>query len=57
MTEMLKTFTRRLFCRHAYQKIDFRQVTGQQYRWSERQYRCDTCGKTRWVDGRLDPHK
>lgn len=53
----MKKWLGQLFCRHAYQKIDFRQVTGQQSRWSERQYRCDTCGKTRWVDGRLDPYE
>lgn len=43
-----------LFHAHEYKKIGFRQVSNDYMRWSEREYKCQVCGKTKWVDGRYD---
>lgn len=51
---MKDTFSR-LFHKHRYMKIAFREKSTANYRYSERLYRCTVCGKERWVDGRYDP--
>lgn len=43
-----------LFHDHKYEKVGFKVVEGRYSRWSVRQYECQICKKTVWVDGRFD---
>lgn len=43
-----------LFCYHDYKKIGFRQEEQNNIRFSVRLYKCQKCGKEKWVDGRKD---
>lgn len=51
-----KGFFKRLFCKHAYVQIRFREEIDhfRNTRYSVRNYRCPKCGKEIWVDGRHD---
>lgn len=40
--------------KHQFEKIGFKQIYGEYTRYSIRQYRCEICGKEKWVDGRFD---
>lgn len=44
----------KLFCRHQYQQIGFREAYSDGIRYSVRKYKCEKCGKECWVDGRYD---
>lgn len=50
---MLKFF-KQLFCKHNYKKVGFRQEVERGIRYSVRNYKCNKCGKSIWVDGRDD---
>ena len=45
---------KKLFCKHDYKKIDFKQEERNNIRFSMRLYKCEKCGKEIWVDGRND---
>lgn len=45
---------KRMFCKHDYEKIAFRQEIKGGERYSVRRYICTKCGKEIWVDGRFD---
>ena len=45
---------KKLFCKHDYKKIDFREEEQDNIRFSMRLYRCKKCGKEIWIDGRKD---
>lgn len=49
-------FFRQVFCKHDYEKIGFRQEIDELHniRYALRNYRCNKCGKSIWVDGRYD---
>lgn len=53
---VLKSFFKKLFCRHQYVKIGFSQEIDRGERYSLRRYRCQKCGKEIRVDGRRDPY-
>lgn len=57
MKTYLTTLIQQLFHQHTYVKIGFREASNQTHRWSVRRYRCDHCGKEKWVDGRFDPYE
>ena len=42
------------FHNHLYRKVGFKQVSNSYERYSIRLYRCEICGKEKWVDGRFD---
>lgn len=43
-----------LFCKHDYYKVTWRERSNNVYRYSERLYRCEKCGKEKWVHGDFD---
>lgn len=43
---------KRLFCKHNYKYVGYRQQENYHVRYSERFYRCTKCGKYKIVDGR-----
>lgn len=43
-----------LFCRHSFVQVDWFEASDGTVRFSMRQYRCEHCGKKRWIDGRYD---
>lgn len=45
---------KKIFCRHNYEKICFREEERNNLRFSMRLYKCKKCGKEIWVDGRKD---
>lgn len=45
-------FIKRLFCKHEYEKIGFREEYDGKIRYSIRNYRCKKCGKNTWIDAR-----
>ena len=51
-------FFRRLFCKHNYEKIAWREEEDKlrNEMYAERLYKCNKCGKEKWVDGRFDPY-
>jgi hypothetical protein len=44
----------KLFHKHDYVKVGFRQEEDGDVRYSVRKYQCHTCEKIKWVDGRFD---
>ncbi len=50
-------FLKRLFCKHKYKKIEFKEEYDNGMRYSMRLYRCEKCGKEIWVDGRNDKYE
>lgn len=50
----MERFIRWLLHKHQYEKVGFKQVENQFERFSLRKYQCQTCGKSKWVDGRFD---
>lgn len=50
----MKSFLMKLFCKHDWVKIGFREVENTETRYSMRHYECEKCGKRKWVDGRMD---
>ena len=52
----MKNFFRRLFCKHDYKKIAWREEYDKyrNERYAARLYRCSKCGKQIWIDGRYD---
>lgn len=47
----------KLFCRHTYRKVGWKEEEENNVRYSLRLYRCIECGKYIWVDGRRDPYE
>lgn len=47
---------KRLFCRHDFEQIAWRESIDGGVRYSERLYKCTKCGKEAWIDGRNDPY-
>lgn len=47
-------FWKKLFHRHDWRKIGFREESNDYLRWSVRHYECQACGKRKCVDGRFD---
>ena len=45
---------KKLFCKHKYEKIGFREKEENNIMFSVRLYKCACCGKEIWVDGRFD---
>lgn len=43
-----------LFCKHDYYKKTWRMKENNFYRYSERLYCCEKCGKEKWVHGEYD---
>lgn len=41
---------------HHFVKIGFRMAEDDYERYSIRKYKCTSCGKETWVDGRRDPY-
>ena len=54
----MKHFFKKLFCKHNYQKIAWREEYDEyrNVRYAERLYQCNKCGTQIWVDGRCDPY-
>jgi hypothetical protein len=51
---MLIRWLKSLSHKHTYVKIGFQAVEDRHERYSMRQYQCQSCSKTKWVDGRTD---
>lgn len=47
---------KRLFCRHDFEQVGWREAVEDGVRYSERLYECRKCGKKAWIDGRKDPY-
>lgn len=45
---------KRLFCRHRFEQVGWREAIENGDRFSERLYECPKCGKKAWIDGRHD---
>lgn len=54
LTEWIKNTIKRLFCRHEYWKVGSYEDYDGSVRYSVRHYICRNCGKSIWIDGRLD---
>ena len=52
----MKNFFKRLFCCHNYCKADYEECFDRltHTRYSKRLYICSKCGKSYWIDGRVD---
>ena len=54
MEEFNMEILKKLFCKHNYIKIGFREDETHSIRYSIRHYKCSKCKKEIWVDGRYD---
>lgn len=50
-------FLRRIFCKHNFVKVGFKQEIENNIRYALRNYNCTKCGKSIWVDGRYDKYE
>lgn len=53
---MLKKLIAFINHEHHFVKIGYRQAEDAYERYSIRKYKCHSCGKEKWVDGRRDPY-
>lgn len=50
----MKKWFSSLFCKHSFSQVGWLETSDGNVRFSLRLYRCEHCGKERWIDGRND---